>query len=201
MRIIRLLTAAAIILTGGLSAAEAPAISGYDYLQKNLRLFRETPAIQKEWISLNDEFVAIDSISKKVDWELMNSKAEKLLMDFQRYYSHFGEDIEKAGKELTEEDLKKLEPCMTQAAIYVDTFDKTVIKLCKVINKLYNLTLDPESWTMKENKKEIDAYATLSDEYSIEGKKLNNEVEKTRRITISAKGEVDNIDVSERIGK
>jgi hypothetical protein len=187
MRIIGPLMAAAIVLSGGLNTAEILGMSGYDYLQKNLRLFKETSGIQKEWVSLNDEFVAIDSISKKVDWKIMNSKAEKLLQDFQVYYSHFGEDIERISKELTEEDFNKLEPFMNQAAIYVDTFDKTVIKLCKIINNLYNLTFDPESWTMKEHKKEMDAYTELSDEYSIEGEKLNNEVEKTRLITINAK--------------
>jgi len=162
-------------------------MNGYDYLQKRMRLFKEISGIQDKWTSLNDEYVGIDSISKKVDWKAMNSKAEVLLKEFQLFYSHFGEDFENINKELKQEEFVKLKAFIEQAAIYIDVFDKAVIKLCKMISRLYGLTLDLESWTFKEHKKEMDAYNELSDEYEREGQKLNNELEKTRQITIDIK--------------
>ncbi|TFG37313.1 MAG: hypothetical protein E4H44_05450 [Candidatus Aminicenantes bacterium] len=174
--------ASIVILSICSTTAGMQPMNGYDYVLKRMRLFKEISGIQGKWISLNDEYVGIDSISKKVDWKAMNSKAELLLGEFQIFYTHFSEDFENINKELKQEDFIKLEAFIGPAAICIDVFDKTVIKLCKMINKLYGFTLDLESWTFKEHKKEMDAYTDLSDEYEREGQKMNYELEKTRQI-------------------
>lgn len=160
-------------------------IKGSWFLLDNLRLFDEIKPLQDKWISIDDELADIDPTDLKFDWEKMNKKGEKLAKETMKLYAHFGEDLKKIDKKLNEKEKEKLKSFLEQSLVYADVVFRAIMKRAYIINRLYKMTNDPESWTAKEYLEEMDKYQKLLDEYEKEGKKLNEEFDKTKKITIN----------------
>jgi hypothetical protein len=170
-----------------LNAIQNKEVNGEEYIRKRLRLYSEITPLQKNWISLHDEFLKIDSIYKEVDWGEMNEKAKNLLDQDINFYKHWVEDYERIFKEFGANERKKLEPFLAKSFIYTDVVNRAIIKLVYIINHLYKMSLDPSSWTAKEYLEEYNKYSDLYHEYLNEGKKMNEEMDKLKNIKIKIK--------------
>jgi lipopolysaccharide export system protein LptC len=59
--------------------------------------------------------------------------------------------------------------------------------LCKIVNRLYKVSQDPEEWTARAYLAELEKYKALVEEYHQEGKKMNDEQDKLKNISIESK--------------
>ena len=159
-------------------------VKGSWFLLDNLRLFNEINLIQEKWTEIDNTLNEIEPNDMKFDWKDINEKAAKLADEAFKMFKHFGEDIKKVEKKLSDNQLKKIIPFLEQALIYADVVLLAITKRAKIINRLYRMTYDPESWTAKEHLEEMKKYQKLLNDYDKEGIKLNTEFEKTQEITI-----------------
>lgn len=173
------------LLFFGLSYSEE--ISAIEFVQDNFRLFSEIPSLQDLWVSIDNTLATINPDDLDFDWEEMNQKAETLLKKSNKLLIHFGEDLKSVDKILSEKELKKLESFLKQLSIYLDVVDRAIMKRVVIINRLYKMTKDPDSYTMKEYLEDIDIYNKLMEEYKKEGAKLNRELEELRFMKIVIK--------------
>ena len=165
----------------------AKKLSGEEYLKKKLRLFSEITPLQEEWIALEEEVFSITSVTQDVDWKKLNKKGKLLLENATNFLIHYGEDRQKIFNEINEENKGKLEPFLRQSFIYTDTLHRTLMKLAIIINRLYEMVINPGSWSAKEYLEEVDEYKALCEEYKQEGTKMNEELKKMREVTLKIK--------------
>ena len=160
-------------------------VNGSEFLLQNLRLFNDINPIQDDWIEIDTTLAEMDPTDLNFNWEKMNTRANKWLGKTIKMYTHFAEDLKEVGNKIDENQVQKLKPFLDTAFIYADITLQVIKKRATIINRLYKMSLDPESWTAEEYLEEMNTYQELSKKYEELGLKMNDEFKKTETIIIN----------------
>jgi len=166
-------------------------VKGNVFLLKTLRLFTEINPILDEWGKIDNTLAELEPNDLDFDWEKMNKQVAKLYEKAQEMFMHYAEDLKKIEIIIDESQLIKLKPFFDKALIYTDTTLLAVTKRAEIINRLYKMVLDPESWTAEEYLKEVEKYQAVVKKFEEEGTKLNEEFKKTEVIIIKLNNKVN----------